>query len=163
MANKITHSLKIGAILICLLSSTNAFPQSLDWNWVSLSYGGYSVNAGNLFIDQDSSIYTSLSIHDDWHADSFTHQLSSPREPTDADVLVWKLDNNGHTQWLNSYGTNWTDRVRFIGRDTDNRLFAQCDIRKFGSAILLDTLSPGNYRFYIDEQGNWLEAKQISA
>ncbi len=137
--------------------------QSLTWNWVAFGYGGYYNFGSNIFIDHDSSIYTSLSIHDDWYVGSFSHQLSS-RDPTDADVLVWKLDENGHTQWLNSYGTNWLDQGQFIGRDMDNRLFTQCNIRKpFASQPPpLDTLGIGGYRFYIDEQGNWLDAQPFS-
>ncbi len=153
--------LKNLALFLGFLSGACGYSQSLEWTWVTSSYGGLSPYIGNIFVDRDSSIYTCLSAHDDWNAGSYSIQL--PRsEPTDADVIVWKLGRSGTTQWLNSYGTNWMDKAISIGRDENDKLFARCNINKFLSQNPIDTLSGGDFRFYIDEQGNWLNARKIS-
>lgn len=149
------------AFIPLLFFLTNTPAQSLQWDWVKASYGGLSPYIGGFFVDQDSSIYTSFSFHDNWHVDSLSlyHHM---QDPTDADLAVWKLNKEGRTEWLKSYGTNWMEQAGSIGRDKNNRLYVDCKVDKFISTLPIDTLSEGDYRFYLDENGQWLEAQKKS-
>lgn len=148
-------------ILISLLTITSGHlsAQAPTWDWVNVSYGGISPYGGKFYVDQDSSIYTSMSVHHEWHADSFSI-YQQPKDPYDADLVVWKLNNTGKTEWLKKYGTNWMDRNGDIRRDENDSLYVACKIDRFASTLPLDTLTGGDYRFYIDEKGNWLRAKK---
>lgn len=159
MGNSLKQIIFIITILPLLFGLTHA--QSLKWEWVTASHGGQSPYIGGFFVDQDSSIYTSFSFHDNWHADSFSifHQM---QDPTDADLVVWKLNQVGKTEWINSYGTNWMEESGSIGRDKEDRLYVDCKVNRFISSLPIDTLSEGKYRFYIDESGRWLEAQKKS-
>lgn len=145
--------------LFLAITIVKTYPQTPNWDWVNLSHGGLSPYGGKFYVDQDSSIYVSMSVHNEWHADSFSI-YQQPQDHYDADLVVWKLNESGNTEWLHTYGTNWMDRNGDIRRDENHDLYIECKIDRFGSNLQLDTLTGGDYRFYIDEQGTWLKAEK---
>lgn len=146
--------------IYCLFQATPSMSQSLNWDWVKLNQGKAIPTLGNLFIDVDSSIYASFSFQEYVTLDNLTLQFQQ-KNVIDTDLGVWKLDRNGNSIWAKRYGTNAVEHAGAIGRDLNGRLYATSDTRVFYTDPI-DTLQPGFHRFYINEQGNWLEARKVS-